>query len=92
MKYIGNIYDSRWKVDCYKRIGKTTIYRYVLKNIFNGRTIEIHPNTMRKIDEGKSSVSFVIRYKLDHNMLEDYEKNRADKIAKTKNLRRKFYA
>lgn len=67
---IGNIYDGRWKVvSCYSKQTKThhdTIYK--LKNIFNGKIIELDGQNIRRIEKGKTTVSQIyhIRLKRQH--------------------------
>lgn len=56
-KYLGNIYDGRWKVIkiIYKNNDKKHQY-YVLENIYNKTQIAISPKTMRNISEGKTTI------------------------------------
>ena len=58
-KYIGNIYDGRWRVIRFERYGsqKSQSGRYVLENIFNKNIHCVKDVTMRKIDRGEITVS-----------------------------------
>lgn len=61
-KYIGIIFEGRWKVTGVKRDGNHTIY--TLTNIFNQKTLDIRDHTMTKIFRGDITVSKVIIWKL----------------------------
>ena len=53
-KLIGKIYEGRWQIISYQN------KHYLLKNIFNGKEIEIYESGIRRIELGKTSVSKII--------------------------------
>jgi len=53
-KYIGRIYEGKWKVENYFNS------HYILVNIYNGQTLTIHHNTMKKLDNKQTTVSKII--------------------------------
>ena len=66
-KYIGKIYDERWQVISFRRNfneGKHVCDYYTLKNIFNNTEIEVDFSTMRRIDDGATTISRVMAYRL----------------------------
>lgn len=53
-KYIGKVYEGRWKVvSCIK--GK-----YTLENIYNKRTIELVKTTFLRMNKGETSISKIM--------------------------------
>ncbi len=56
-KYLGNIYDGRWKVIeiIYKNNDKKHQY-YILENIYNKTQITIGQKAMKNISEGKTTI------------------------------------
>ena len=62
-KYIGKIYDGRWEVIRFERYGSNSkAGKFVLRNIYNGSEVSFKDSTLRKIDSGKTTVSY-LRYK-----------------------------
>ena len=57
-KYLGKTYDSLWKVISFN--GKKS--SYTLENIYNQTKLEISFKTLKKVDEGKTTIS-----KVTHN-------------------------
>ena len=53
-KYLNRIYEGKWKVENYFDS------HYILVNIYNGQTLTIHHNTMKKLDDKKTTVSKII--------------------------------
>ena len=64
-KYIGKIYDGRWKVIRFENyvVGKTT-GRFVLKNIYNDEETVVKDATLRRIDRGETTLSVVMSHKI----------------------------
>ena len=63
MKYIQQLLEGRWLVT--ERIVKpprNIIYR--LKNIYNDRIIEISDSGMRRIEQGKTTISKIIVHRM----------------------------
>ena len=56
-KYLGKIYDGRWKVIGYKRLNKKyREYEYTLQNIYNGEKMTISGRHMYRIEKKGLSV------------------------------------
>lgn len=56
-KYLGKIYDGRWKVIDYKRLNKKySDYQYTLQNIYNQEKITISGRHLYRIDKNGLSV------------------------------------
>lgn len=53
-KYLNRIYEGKWKVENYFN------EHYILVNTYNGQTLTIHHNTMKKLDDKKTTVSKII--------------------------------
>ena len=60
-KYVGNVYEGRWKVVSLIK-GK-----YKIENIYNQKSIEISKTQMYRIGSGKSTVSQIITFRLARN-------------------------
>lgn len=57
-KYLDKVYDGMWKV--IKLEYRNTHEYYTLENIYNHNKIEIVGETMKKLSEGKTTVSNII--------------------------------
>lgn len=55
-KYLGKIYDGRWKVIDYKILNTKSRYEYTLQNIYNGEKITISRSQMYRINKNSQSV------------------------------------
>ena len=58
-KKIGNIFEGRWKIISYTRPN------YTLENIYNGKRIEIHSNSVKRIERGETTISRIICFRLN---------------------------
>ena len=52
-KRIGKIYDGRWRVIRYEKP------KYILQNIYNQEEMSIKDVTLKKIEEGETTISKV---------------------------------
>ena len=59
---IGKIYEGRFKVVDYKIIRRR--YYFFLQNIFNNQVLKVEYRTMKKLDEGSTTISGIIHYKI----------------------------
>lgn len=59
-KYYEKIYDSLWKVISFNRKKSS----YILENIYNQTKLEISFKTLRKVDEGKTTISKVMHHNI----------------------------
>lgn len=62
-KYLGIIIDGYWKVAKVSKFVKNKNVHCLLQNIYNGKELVVDWRTMKKIIEGKASVSKVLRRK-----------------------------
>lgn len=63
-KYLGKIYDGRWKVIDYKRLNKKyREYEYTLQNIYNGEKMTISSTQLYRIEHNGISVCRTYRNK-----------------------------
>ena len=63
-KYIGMVLDGKWKIIS-SRMSEVKNHRlFLLKNEFNGYEVEINDEMIKKIVDGKSSVSRVVAYRI----------------------------
>ena len=64
-KYLGKIYDGRWKVIDYKRLNKKyRDYEYTLQNIYNGEKMTISNTQLYRIEKNGVSVCKTYRNKI----------------------------
>lgn len=66
-KYIGKIYEGRWKVDrleLYNEGSRSGSGKYVLVNIYNGEERSIKDTTLRRVDRGEINLSWVFARKI----------------------------
>jgi len=64
-KYQGLIFDGCWEcVNQYRAHKKSSTYKYVLRNIFNGREIEVCSHTILKLEQKKTHVSKIIKSRI----------------------------
>ena len=61
-KYLGKVYEGRWKVVKY-RYNKCHYY-YTLENIYNKQEIELSNELLVKIDRGEKTISKLIAFRL----------------------------
>lgn len=70
MKYIGEIYDGRWKVIQKVKPSKNNHQaKYILENIYNGKLITLDARTVKRIADGATTVSKVMAHNLFHQDL-----------------------
>ena len=63
-KYLGKVYEGRWKVvGCIYPNGLHN-QKYVLKNIYNEREIIISPKALARVEQGETTISRVISHKI----------------------------
>ena len=63
MKFIGKIYDGRWKViECIRCENRQI--KYTLENIYNQRTIRIDGRTLRRVEKGETTISKVMAHNI----------------------------
>lgn len=71
-KYIGKIYEGRWEVIRFERYGSNSkAVRFILRNIYNGSEVSFKDSTLRKVDSGKTTISYLI-----HDRLKNHKKER----------------
>lgn len=63
-KYVGTVLDGKWLVISGKYDEERQHTFFVLKNEFNGMEIEINDEMLKKIVDGKSSVSRVVAFRI----------------------------
>ena len=66
-KYIGKIYEGRWRVERFENyagLNKSNAGRFVLVNIYNGEERRLKDQTLRRIDRGEVSLSWVFAQKV----------------------------
>lgn len=63
-KYIGMVLDGKWKIISSKYNENKTHLMFLLRNEFNGYEVKINDETIRKIIEGKTSVSRVVAFRI----------------------------
>ena len=64
-KYLGKIYDGRWKVIEYKNISKKyRDYEYTLQNIYNGEKMTISGTQLYRIEHNGLSICRTYRNKI----------------------------
>lgn len=64
-KYVGKVYDGMWEVIESKQRSESSHRRkYLLRNIYNQRTVEIDERTIKRIDRGETEVCKVIRHQI----------------------------
>lgn len=61
-KYLNKIYDGMWKV--IKAEHRGTHEYYTLENIYNHKKVEITDGTLKKLDDGRTTVSYIIRWNI----------------------------
>lgn len=61
-KYLDKVYDGMRKV--IKAEYRSTHEYYTLENIYNHNKIEITDGTLKKLDDGKTTVGYIIRYQI----------------------------
>ena len=67
-KYIGKVYDGKWKVVRMEMYGgKGRARKAVLENVYNNREVTIQERTLRKVDRGETTISSVIFHKIRHS-------------------------
>ena len=69
-KYLGKTYDSLWKVISFDRKKSS----YTLENIYNQTKLEISFKTLRKVDEGKTTISKVTHHNIKRGVDRRIEK------------------
>ena len=67
MKYLGNIYDGKWKVVKCEYYRNSRTRHYFLENIFNKQTLIVKDKSMKKISENKVSVSYLLHIYIKQN-------------------------
>ena len=82
-KFIGNIYEGRWKVVEYANP------KYILENIYNGNKLEIYKTSFIKLKDGKTTVSKILCYRANKSKRND---PRAIRQITTRAARRTIYA
>lgn len=66
-KYLGEMFDGRWEV--VNTTKRRTKYYYLLKNIYNHEIMVIHPDTMTKLANKKTTVSKIRSIRLRREKL-----------------------
>ena len=68
-KYLGKIYEGRWKVIdmIYRNDGRNQVY--ILENIYNHERIQVCPPVMAKVDKGETTLSNTYRNQYRHNKI-----------------------
>ncbi len=66
-EFIGKVYDGRWEVIGKGSNNNNHTIQYLLKNIFNERVIKIDRRTLRRVDNGETTVSKVMAHNIKHN-------------------------
>jgi hypothetical protein len=61
-KYIGKIYDGRWQV--VERVGNRTHISFILENIYNQKKVRVQCHSLKKVDDGKTTLSKVIAHQI----------------------------
>ena len=61
MKYMGKIYEGRWKVVSMKKSENGNIDGYYLENVYNQQRIYVNKSTLARIEKGETSVSKFIK-------------------------------
>ena len=73
-KYIGKIYEGRWKVIGFEKYDNSRAGHYILRNVYNQNEIIIRDATLRKIEKGETSVSRVIVHRIRNKKYYKYKK------------------
>ena len=63
-KYVGMVLDAKWEVIASRHDKEANRMVYTLRNQFNNYEVDISDEMIRKIVEGKSSVSRIIAYRI----------------------------
>lgn len=87
-KYIGRIYEGRWKCVKYEN-QKSHIY-YTLENIYNGQQLQVNGENMAKIENNRTTVSKILAFRVckerKHKGWNDFYSNSYDRrIRRVKN-------
>ena len=59
-KFLGKVYDGKWEIINAKYDEDTNHMLYTLKDQMNGREIIIADSTLRKVINGKTTISHII--------------------------------
>jgi hypothetical protein len=65
--FIGKVYDGRWEVVAKRNGNRGHTIQYSLRNIFNERIIRIDGRTLKKVDNGETTISKVMAHNIKCN-------------------------
>ena len=66
-EFIGRVFDGRWEVIAKGTSNRGHTIQYSLKNIFNERVIRIDGRTLRRVDNGETTISKVMAHNIKYN-------------------------
>ena len=75
-RFIGMVFEGKWEV-CSIDYKKNNV---VLINSLNKREMKIAINTLRKIEKGKTTISYIIEKKIPFKERYDYKKRSKNKV------------